>query len=157
MCSVRRGAIFSNIPPQAPPAAWGPDIPDHPAYQQIRTALTDADRSMRARDLCRALDLPILPKDTEGIRSKLKRLVGRGILDEPEPGLFAHPGTRGPCLTREQPSLPNFTYETDESSRSARRGGARPSKTLLAPQRPLGAASSLAASVRSFAVSIARQ
>jgi hypothetical protein len=70
-----------------------PDVPDHPAYQQILTALTHADRPMRARDLCQALDLPILPKNTEGIRSKLKRLVSRGILDEPEPGLFARPGT----------------------------------------------------------------
>ncbi|WP_234382744.1 hypothetical protein [Streptomyces dysideae] len=29
-----------------------PDIPDHPAYQQILTALADAGRPMRARDLC---------------------------------------------------------------------------------------------------------
>ncbi len=66
-----------------------PDIPDHPAYQQILTALTDAGRPIRARDLCQALDLPILPKNTEGIRSKLKRQVSRGILTEPEPGPFA--------------------------------------------------------------------
>ncbi|MGW2387780.1 hypothetical protein [Streptomyces lincolnensis] len=46
---------------------------------------------MRALDLCQALDLPILPKNTEGIRSKLKRLVSRDILIEPEPDLFAHP------------------------------------------------------------------
>ncbi|MCX4648052.1 hypothetical protein [Streptomyces sp. NBC_01446] len=45
----------------------GPDIPDHPAYQQILTALADTGRPMRARDLCQALDLPILPKNTEGI------------------------------------------------------------------------------------------
>ncbi|MFI1293667.1 hypothetical protein ACH4VM_35415 [Streptomyces sp. NPDC020792] len=70
-----------------------PDIPDHPAYQQVLTALADAGRPMRARGLCQALDLPILPKNTEGIRSKLKRLVSRGILiePEPEPGLFARP------------------------------------------------------------------
>lgn len=68
-----------------------PDIPDHPAYQQILTALADAGRPMRARDLCQALDLPILPKNTEGIRCKLKRLVSRGILREPEPGLFGRP------------------------------------------------------------------
>ena len=68
-----------------------PGIPDHPAYQQILTALADAGRPMRARDLCQALDLPILPKNTEGIRSKLKRLVSRGILAETEPGLFARP------------------------------------------------------------------
>jgi hypothetical protein len=68
-----------------------PDVPGHPAYRQILTALTDAGRPMRARDLCQALDLPILPKNTEGIRSKLKRLVSRGVLIEPEPGLFARP------------------------------------------------------------------
>ncbi|MFE2091581.1 hypothetical protein [Streptomyces sp. NPDC059460] len=68
-----------------------PDIPDHPAYRQILASLADAGRPMRARDLCQALDLPILPKNTEGIRSKLKRLVSRGILIEPEPGLFARP------------------------------------------------------------------
>uniref|UniRef100_A0AAU1HXL0 MarR family transcriptional regulator n=1 Tax=Streptomyces sp. NBC_00180 TaxID=2903632 RepID=A0AAU1HXL0_9ACTN len=38
-----------------------PDIPDHPVYQQILTALAVAGRPMRARDPCRALDLPILP------------------------------------------------------------------------------------------------
>jgi hypothetical protein len=35
-----------------------------PAYQQILTALTEAGRPMRARDLCEALDLSILPKNT---------------------------------------------------------------------------------------------
>ncbi|MFI1161918.1 hypothetical protein [Streptomyces sioyaensis] len=35
--------------------------------------------------------LALLPKHTEGIRSKLKRLVSRGILTEIEPGLFARP------------------------------------------------------------------
>ncbi|WP_052808905.1 hypothetical protein [Streptomyces natalensis] len=80
--------------PLSPPAAEPdrPDIPEYPAYQQILTALADTGRPMRARDLCQALDLPILPKNTEGIRSKLKRLVSRGILLEPEPGLFARPG-----------------------------------------------------------------
>ncbi|MFD4322553.1 hypothetical protein [Streptomyces sp. NPDC058548] len=48
---------------------------------------------MRARDLRQALDLPILPKNAEGIRSKLKRLVAQGILTELEPGLFTQPHT----------------------------------------------------------------
>ncbi|WP_239092087.1 hypothetical protein [Streptomyces sp. SID14478] len=68
-------------------------MPDHPAYQQILTAFTDAGRPMRARDLCEALDLPILPKNTEGIRSKLKCLVTGSILAEPEPGLFTQTRT----------------------------------------------------------------
>jgi hypothetical protein len=75
-------------PVDDPPRA---EVPEHPAYQQILTVLTDTGGPMRARDICEALDLPILPKNTEGIRSKLKRLVTRGILTEPEPGLFTQP------------------------------------------------------------------
>ncbi|MDQ1049533.1 hypothetical protein [Streptomyces sp. V4I2] len=81
-----------DIPAPAPteePAR--PDVPDHPAYQQILTTFADTAKPLRARDLCQALDLPIVPKNTEGIRSKLKRLVTWGILTEPEPGLFAQP------------------------------------------------------------------
>lgn len=66
-----------------------PVLPDHPACQQILTAFSDLGRPLRARDLCAALDLPIAAKHTENIRSKLKRLVSRGILVETEPGLFA--------------------------------------------------------------------
>jgi hypothetical protein len=72
-------------------AGSAPALPDHPAYQQILTAFTDLRRPLRARDLCLALDLPIVPKNTESIRSKLKRLVSRGILIETEPGLFTQP------------------------------------------------------------------
>ena len=77
--------------PAAEPAEPPPDLPDHPAYQQILTAFADLRRPLRARDLCVALDLPILPKNTESIRSKLKRLASRGILIETEPGLFTQP------------------------------------------------------------------
>ena len=69
-----------------PPA---PALPDGAAYQQIRGVLEQEQRPLRARDLCLALDLPVLPKHIEGTRAKLKRLVGLGFLDEPEPGLFA--------------------------------------------------------------------
>jgi hypothetical protein len=55
------------------------------------TAFADLRRPLRARDLCIALDLPIAAKNTEGIRSKLKQLVSRGILAETEPGLFTQP------------------------------------------------------------------
>jgi hypothetical protein len=77
--------------PAAESAGSAPVLPDHPAYQQILTAFTDLRRPLRARDLCLALDLPIVPKNTESIRSKLKRLVSRGILAETEPGLFTLP------------------------------------------------------------------
>jgi hypothetical protein len=77
--------------PAAEPAGPPPVLPGHPAYQQILAVFADAGRPMRARDLCQALDLPIVPKNTENIRSKLKRLVSRGILVETEPGLFIQP------------------------------------------------------------------
>jgi hypothetical protein len=77
--------------PAAEPAGPSPALPDHPAYQQILDAFADLRRPLRARDLCVALDLPITAKNTENIRSKLKRLVSRGILVETEPGLFAQP------------------------------------------------------------------
>jgi hypothetical protein len=77
--------------PAAEPAGPSPVLPDHPAYQQILDAFADLRRPLRARDLCQALDLPVVSKNTENIRSKLKRLVSRGILIETEPGLFARP------------------------------------------------------------------
>ncbi|MFF2149455.1 hypothetical protein [Kitasatospora sp. NPDC058190] len=90
---ITRKTLLAIPRPEPAEETPRPDVPDHPAYQQILAALTDAGRPMRARDLCEALDLPILPKNTEGIRSKLKRLVARGILAEPEPGLFTQPRT----------------------------------------------------------------
>jgi hypothetical protein len=77
--------------PASEPAGPLPALPDHPAYQQILTAFADLRRPLRARDLCVALDLPIAAKNTENIRSKLKRLASRGILIETEPGLFTQP------------------------------------------------------------------
>jgi hypothetical protein len=77
--------------PAAEPAEPPPALPGHPAYQQILAVFAEAGRPMRARDLCQALDLPIVPKNTENIRSKLKRLASRGVLVETEPGLFTQP------------------------------------------------------------------
>jgi hypothetical protein len=77
--------------PAAEPAGPSPALPGHPAYQQILAAFADLRRPLRARDLCVALDLPIMARNTENIRSKLKRLVSLGILIETEPGLFAQP------------------------------------------------------------------
>jgi len=65
-----------------------PAPPDSPAYQQILAVFADAWQPLRARDLCQALDIGLLPKNIDGMRAKLKRLVGRRILAETEPGLF---------------------------------------------------------------------
>jgi hypothetical protein len=64
--------------PPAAEAAPAPDLPEHPAYRQILDAFAELRR-------------PIAAKNTEGIRSKLKRLVSRGILVETEPGPFTQP------------------------------------------------------------------
>jgi hypothetical protein len=77
-------------PPPAPPPS-SPLLPDHPAYQQIMAVFAEADGPLRAREVCEAMDLPTLPKHTEGIRDKLKRLADRGIPAETEPGLFTQP------------------------------------------------------------------
>jgi hypothetical protein len=77
--------------PAAEPATPAPELPGHPAYQQILDAFAELRRPLRARDLCTALDLPIVARNVESIRSKLKKLVTRGILAEPEPGLFTQP------------------------------------------------------------------
>ena len=88
---VTRKTLLSLAGQDDAPAAPAPLLPDHPACQQIMTAFADLRRPLRARDLCIALDLPIAAKNTENIRSKLKRLVSRGILVETEPGLFTLP------------------------------------------------------------------
>lgn len=78
---------FADDPDELP----GPVLPEHPAYQQILAAFAETRQPMRARDLCQALDLDIVPKNIESTRHKLKRLVDRAILAEPEPGLFSQP------------------------------------------------------------------
>ncbi|MEZ0108981.1 hypothetical protein ABH920_002991 [Catenulispora sp. EB89] len=39
--------------------------------------------------LCQILDADAEPKHREGVRSRLERLAGRGILTETEPGMLA--------------------------------------------------------------------
>jgi hypothetical protein len=59
------------------------------AYQQILAVFATATDPMRAKDVCLALGLTAAPKDTEGMRARLKRLTARHILVEAQPGLFA--------------------------------------------------------------------
>ncbi|WP_249161388.1 hypothetical protein [Actinospica acidithermotolerans] len=66
-------------------------LPDGAAYRQIMDACAHERRPLRARDLCLALDLPVMPKHVAGTRAKLKRLVSLGFLNEAEPGLFTQP------------------------------------------------------------------
>ena len=57
-------------------------------YQQILAVFTADRGGLRAKDVCLALGIGTEPKDTEGVRAKLKRLVNREILTETQPGLF---------------------------------------------------------------------
>ena len=60
-----------------------------PAYRLILVAFAEAAGPLRCKDVCTAVGLGTEANHTEGMRSKLKRLVDRGILTEAEPGLFA--------------------------------------------------------------------
>ncbi|WP_219539952.1 hypothetical protein [Nonomuraea guangzhouensis] len=62
-----------------------------PAYRQILAIVEQAPDGLRVKDICRMLNTGVEPKYTESLRAKLKRMVARGIVVEPEPGLFALP------------------------------------------------------------------
>ena len=51
-------AMAADLDLEQPPA---PALPDGAAYQQIMGVFDHEQRPLRARDLCLALDLPILP------------------------------------------------------------------------------------------------
>ncbi|MFI5774016.1 hypothetical protein ACIA74_36985 [Streptomyces sp. NPDC051658] len=68
--------------------AHTPDLPEHPDYPRILAAFNDATGPLRARDVCEALDHELLPKNIEGTRAKLKRLVKLDILTEADTGSF---------------------------------------------------------------------
>ncbi|MFE9968813.1 transposase [Streptomyces sp. NPDC005525] len=82
-----------ELPGPAPPAPSPstPELPDGAAYQEIMVVFTQADGPLRARGVCEAMDLDPAPNNINNVRLKLKRLAGRNILAETEPGLFALP------------------------------------------------------------------
>ncbi|MFE1989532.1 hypothetical protein [Streptomyces mirabilis] len=65
-----------------------PDLPEHPDYPRILAVFNDATGPLRAREVCEALDHELLPKNIEGTRAKLKRLVKLDILTEVDAGSF---------------------------------------------------------------------
>ncbi|MGW4492311.1 hypothetical protein [Streptomyces sp. NPDC004376] len=78
-------ALADRIPTQAA----SPELPDHPDYPRILAVCNEATSPIRARDVCEALDHELLPKNIEGTRAKLKRLVKLGILTEIDTGSFS--------------------------------------------------------------------
>ncbi|MFG2369311.1 hypothetical protein ACGFY3_48380 [Streptomyces mirabilis] len=79
------------LPDPFPPMPSAVKLPDHPAYRQIMAGFAAADAPLRARAVCEAMDLEIAPSNVNNVRLKLKRLAERGILTEPEQGLFTQP------------------------------------------------------------------
>ncbi|WP_079131619.1 MULTISPECIES: hypothetical protein [unclassified Streptomyces] len=75
--------VLADRLPAAPP-----ELPKHPDYPCILLVFNDATGPLRARDVCEALDHEILPKNIEGTRAKLERLVKLGILTEIGTGSF---------------------------------------------------------------------
>jgi hypothetical protein len=79
------------LPDPSPPRPLAAKLPDHPAYRQIMAVFAAADAPLRARAVCESMDLEIAPSNVNNVRLKLKWLVERGILIEPEQGLFTQP------------------------------------------------------------------
>lgn len=65
-----------------------------PDYQQIIALFATSGSAWRCKDVCVKLKLETEARHVEGMRSKLKRLVERGILAETAPGLFAVDGRK---------------------------------------------------------------
>ncbi|MFI7659620.1 hypothetical protein ACIBTW_12120 [Micromonospora parva] len=85
--AITRKTLLSLGGPLDPAAPADPTVTS-PAYQQILAVFHAGTAPMRAKDICQALGTGTTAKDTENLRAKLKRLVARQILAEPEAGLF---------------------------------------------------------------------
>ncbi|MEU1439549.1 hypothetical protein ABZ438_36585 [Streptomyces sp. NPDC005786] len=81
--------LADRIPVQNAGPSGNLELPEHPDYPRIVAAFNDATSPLRARDICQALDIGLLPKHIERTRAKMKRLVTLGILTETEPGTFS--------------------------------------------------------------------
>ncbi|MFE2936229.1 hypothetical protein [Streptomyces sp. NPDC059278] len=68
--------------------AGPPDLPEHPDYPRILAVFNEATGPLRAKDVCDALGHELLPKNVEGARAKLKRLIKLAILAEIDTGSF---------------------------------------------------------------------
>ncbi|WP_406724004.1 hypothetical protein WJ438_04160 [Streptomyces sp. GD-15H] len=78
----------TGLADRLPARPSSPELPEHPDYPRILAVFNEAVGPLRARDVCEALDHELLPKNIEGTRAKLKRLVKLGILTEVDAGSF---------------------------------------------------------------------
>ncbi|MFF7929383.1 hypothetical protein ACFZDP_51720 [Streptomyces mirabilis] len=78
----------TGLADRLPVQTSSPDLPGHPDYSRILAVFNEATSPLRARDVCEALGHELLPKNVEGTRAKLKRLVKLDILTEIDTGNF---------------------------------------------------------------------
>ncbi|MFC5959935.1 hypothetical protein ACFP51_37795 [Streptomyces pratens] len=83
------GPLAELVPVLLAAEASGDATVTSEAYRRILVVFAGAPGPLRCRDVCAGVGLPAAANHTEGMRSKLKRLVERGILAEVESGLFA--------------------------------------------------------------------
>ncbi|MEU8351358.1 transposase [Streptomyces sp. NPDC048845] len=81
--------------------ATGPDAAGRPVCQQIMAVFAGVNGPVRARAVCEAMNLEMPPSSVNNLRLELKRLVGRKVLVEAEPGFFTLP----PAVAAQQAGL----------------------------------------------------
>jgi hypothetical protein len=91
----------------AAPAAAAPDetVPVPTADRRVLDVFAAAGQPLRVKQVCQALEEGAEPRQVERTRHKLKRLVERGLLAEPHPGLFvtaSAAGAAGPATMGEE-------------------------------------------------------
>ncbi|MET7370299.1 hypothetical protein ABZS61_31400 [Streptomyces sp. NPDC005566] len=94
-------ALADRLPAQTSRA----DRPEHPDCPRILAVFHEATRPLRAREVCKALGHEQLPRNIEGTRAKLKRLVKLNILTEADAGSFTRKQS-SPCNRQPCPSTP---------------------------------------------------
>jgi hypothetical protein len=82
-----------------PPGAADDAVPE--ASQQVLDVFAAAGQPLRVKDVCQAIGAGTDTRQVERMRARLKRLVGRGLLSEPHPGLFVTAGTPGTPVGKE--------------------------------------------------------
>ncbi|MDG9711351.1 hypothetical protein [Streptomyces sp. DH10] len=97
-----------------------PNLPENPDYPRIVAVFNEVTGPLRARDVFEALDHELLPKNIEGTRAKLKRLLKLGILTEVDVSSLTR--KQQPPEAPRPAALPNPRPEADISSRIPLRG-----------------------------------
>jgi hypothetical protein len=60
-------------------------------HEGAMAVFAEADAPLRARNVCEAMDLDLVPNNINNVRIKPKLLTGRGTFDETEQGLLTRP------------------------------------------------------------------